>query len=220
MFKYAAAALVAGTILAPAAASAQDAAPFTGFRVEALAGYDNFRSGEADDGDNTSEDEGDESIDSIAYGIGVGYDFSVGSVSAGIEAEYVDTAAEQDFAETIDGTELLGEIGIGRDLYIGGRLGFTVTPRTLVYAKAGYTNTSIESTFSGVGDSLDFDTNVDGYRLGAGVEQMLGTNAFIKAEYRYSNYSDLQFDDELFADEDLDIDIDRHQVLAGVGFRF
>jgi len=220
MFKYATAALLAGTILLPAAAYAQDRAPFTGPRVEAMTGYDNFRSGEQDDGDNTSEDEGDESIDSIAYGAAVGFDFNAGNLVLGVEGEYSDSAAEQDFNETIDGTEFLGQIGIGRDIYVGGRVGFTAAPRTLIYAKGGYTNTAIESAFTSGGDRIDFDTTVDGWRLGAGVEQMLGQNAYVKAEYRYSNYNGLQFDDDLFGDEDIDIDLDRHQVIAGVGFRF
>jgi outer membrane immunogenic protein len=96
----------------------------------------------------------------------------------------------------------------------------TVTPSTLVYAKGGYTNTKIETAFSGGGDSADFDTSVDGWRLGAGVEQMIGTNVYAKAEYRYSNYNGLKLDDDLFGDEDFDIDLDRHQVLAGIGLRF
>jgi outer membrane immunogenic protein len=95
-----------------------------------------------------------------------------------------------------------------------------VTPSTLLYAKAGYTNLSIENAFTSDSDNVDFDTTVDGYRLGAGIEQMLGRNVYAKAEYRYSNYNGLQFDDDLFGDETLDIDLDRHQVMAGVGVRF
>lgn len=220
MLKYVAAALLAGAAFLPTAASAQDREPFTGPRVEGLVGYDHLRSGEADDGVNTSENEGDESVEGLGYGIGVGFDFSLGGVVVGVEGEYLESAAEQEFGETIDGTEFLGRIEVGRDLYLGGRVGVTVTPRTLVYAKAGYTNTSIDSAFTAGTDSVDFDTSVDGWRLGAGIEQMLGTNAYVKAEYRYSNYNGLQFDDDLFGDEDFDVDLDRHQVVAGVGLRF
>ncbi len=47
-----------------------------------------------------------------------------------------------------------------------------------------------------------------------------------KIEYRYSNYTNLDFSDEFdidnFRSEDFDteIDLDRHQVVVGVGFRF
>ena len=220
MFKFVAGALLAGTAFVSTAAAAQERAPFTGPRVEGIVGYDMLRSGEADDGTNTSENEGDESIDGAAYGIGVGYDFQVGGLVLGVEGEYVDSTGEQEFGETIDGTEFLGTIETGRDLYVGGRVGFTPAPRTLVYGKAGYTNTTIESAFTGGGDNVDFDTSVDGWRLGAGVEQMIGTNVYAKGEYRYSNYNGLSFDDDAFGDEDLDVDLDRHQVMFGVGLRF
>lgn len=221
MLKYVASALLTGTILVSATpALAQDRAPFTGPRVEALVGYDVLRSGEADDGVATTDNAGDESIEGLAYGVGVGFDFDLGGVVLGVEGEYAESEGQQEFDETIDGTAFLGRIETGRDLYVGGRIGFAVTPRTLVYAKAGYTNTSIESAFTSSSDSVDFDTTVDGYRVGAGIEQMLGTNLYLKAEYRYSNYNGLSFDDDLFGDEDVDIDLDRHQVLAGLGFRF
>jgi outer membrane immunogenic protein len=129
-------------------------------------------------------------------------------------------AGEQEFGETIDGTEFLGTIETGRDLYIGGRIGVALAPRTLVYAKGGYTNTTIESAFSGNANSVDFNTSVDGYRVGAGIEQVVANNVYVKGEYRYSNYNGLKLDDDLFGDEDLDIDLDRHQVMFGVGLRF
>jgi outer membrane immunogenic protein len=221
MLKFVSAALLAGTAFASASpAFAQERAPFTGPRVEVLGGYDVLRSGEEEDGVNTSENEGDESIDGASYGIGVGFDVQLGRIVLGVEGEYADSTGKQEFGETIDGTEFLGNVEVGRDLYIGGRIGVPVTPRTLIYAKGGYTNTSIESVYTSSTDSVDFDTSVDGWRIGAGIEQMLGTNLFLKAEYRYSNYNGLKFDDDLFGDEDVDVDLDRHQVTAGIGFRF
>ena len=62
-----------------------------------------------------------------------------------------------------------------------------------------------------VSDSLTLTSDTVDLRLGAGLEQKLGTNTFVKAEYRYSNYKEI---------EDFDIDADRHQVVAGVGIRF
>jgi hypothetical protein len=109
-----------------------------------------------------------------------------------------------------------GRIETGRDIYVGAdRLHRDPPPWS---SEGGYTNTSIESAFTD-GDS-DFDTSVDGYRLGAGIEQMIGTNVYAKGEYRYSNYKGLKLDDDLFGDEDFDIDLDRHQVMFGVGLRF
>jgi outer membrane immunogenic protein len=218
------AALLAGSLATPA--FAQDAGPFTGFRVEGLAGYDVLKSGERDDGVDTSQNNGDESIEGVSYGVGVGYDFDLGSVVAGVEAEYADSSGKQGADETLDGINFSSRVATGRDIYVGGRLGFRATPRTLVYVKGGYTNTSIEAGYETSGDAYEFDTNADGWRLGAGIEQMFGPNMYGKLEYRYSNYNNLDFSDDFDLDGfdaenfDTDIDLDRHQVMAGLGFRF
>ena len=47
--------------------------------------------------------------------------------------------------------------------------------------------------------------NLDGYRLGLGLEQALGANSFAKADYRYSNYEQ---------------DVTKNELLAGFGIRF
>jgi outer membrane immunogenic protein len=224
MRKYIFAALLAGTVAAPAMAQN---APFTGLRAEAIAGYDSLESGEDDDGVQTNGNEGDESTNGVAFGAGVGYDFDLGNLVAGVEGEFTESTGKQDFDETID-APFSGRIEVGRDIYVGGRIGFKVAPTTLLYAKAGYTNTAIEGAFEGqsAGDEFEFDSNVDGYRLGAGIEQVLGSNSYAKVEYRYSNYSNLDFSDDFDLDdlepEDFDtrIDLDRHQIMAGIGFRF
>jgi outer membrane immunogenic protein len=219
--KYIAAALLAGTLGAPA--FAQDAAPFSGFRIEGIAGYDALRSGDdKDDTRDTNSDEGDETINGALYGVGVGYDFNLGSMVVGAEAEYSDSTGKQDFNETID-VPITGRIATGRDLYVGGRIGFPIAPSTLVYGKLGYTNTAIDGAFRSGNESFDLDVNAEGYRLGAGVEQLLGPNAFGKIEYRYSNYGNLETEGRNFFDDGSDlaeIDLDRHQVVVGVGFRF
>ena len=225
MRKILVATLLAGTLTAPA--FAQDASPFTGFRVEGVAGYDVLKSGERDDdGVDSSENDGDESIEGVGYGVGIGYDFDLGSVVAGVEAEYSDSSGEQESDETLDGINFTSGVETGRDIYVGARLGFQAAPATLLYVKGGYTNTSLEAAFGDDTDTVEFDTNVDGWRLGAGVEQLFGPNAYGKVEYRYSNYNNLDFSDNFDLDNfeaenfDTDIDLDRHQVVAAVGFRF
>jgi outer membrane immunogenic protein len=221
MRNYILAALLAGTLTAPA--FAQVGGPFSGFRVEGVAGYDALRSGDdKDDAADTNDDEGDETINGVAYGIGLGYDFDLGSMVVGAEAEYSDSTGKQDFNENID-VPITGRIATGRDLYVGGRIGFPIAPTTLVYGKLGYTNTAIDGAFSGGNKSFDLNLNAEGYRLGAGIEQLLGPNAYGKIEYRYSNYGNLETEGDDFFDDgsDLaDIDLDRHQVLVGLGFRF
>ncbi|MBL7598920.1 porin family protein, partial [Escherichia coli] len=92
-------------------------------------------------------------------------------------------------------------ISTGRDLYVGARVGFTVGGNALIYAKGGYTNGRI----TGETGNVRVSDNLDGFRLGAGVEHAFGQRLYGKVEYRYSNYSQ---------------DVERHQVLAGLGVRF
>jgi len=227
MRKYLLAALLAGSVAAPAYAQpAGEASPFTGFRLEGLAGYGSLGTGEDPDEGVDNDDQSDESIEGANFGVGVGYDFDLGGLVAGVEGEFTESTGKQEADETIDGVNFTSRIETGRDLYVGGRLGFVASPSTLVYGKAGYTNTSLESAIEGNGDRFEFDSNVDGWRLGAGIEQLLGPNAFGKIEYRYSNYNNLDFSDDFdlddFESEDFDteIDLDRHQVMVGFGVRF
>jgi outer membrane immunogenic protein len=220
-----AAALLAGSAATPA--FAQDTGTFTGFRVEGIAGYDILKSGDSDDDNVDSNDNnGDESIEGVAFGAGAGFDFDLGNLVAGVEAEYLESSGEQEFDEAIDGVNFTGGIETGRDIYVGARLGFKATPSTLVYVKGGYTNLSIEGNFGNTGDRFEFDTNADGWRLGAGIEQLFGPNMYGKVEYRYSNYTNLDYSDDFDLDDfeaedfDTDIDLDRHQVVAAVGIRF
>jgi outer membrane immunogenic protein len=62
---------------------------------------------------------------------------------------------------------------------IGARLGTLVTPKTLLYATGGYTQTELEGNLEGT---------ADGYFVGGGLEHMLRDNWTLKLEYRYSEF--------------------------------
>jgi outer membrane immunogenic protein len=191
MRKYILAALLAGTAATPA--MAQEAAPFTGLRAEGIVGYESTE----------FEDEGS---NGVAYGVGVGYDFQMGGAVAGVEAEISDSTVD----ECIDDIDVAGDelcVQSGRDIYVGGRVGGLVTPRTLIYAKAGYVNGRVNVEYDAPGTANDEDdgANLDGVRVGAGAEFALGPNSYTKAEYRYSNY---------------EAGFDKHQGVVGFGFRF
>jgi outer membrane immunogenic protein len=106
---------------------------------------------------------------------------------------------------------------LGRDLYVGGRLGVATEGNLLIYAKAGYTRLSASADYDAAGSSgLDEDEidellededlgRLDGVRVGAGLEASFMTRGLAKIEYRYSNY---------------EADVTRHQVVVGLGIRF
>lgn len=224
MRKYLLAIMMSGTLASPALAQSTEGSPFTGFRVEGLAGYDVLRPGGGDEG---SDGEAD-SIDGLLYGVGVGFDFDLGGVVAGIEGEFSKSTGKQNARDAVEGIDVASSFEVGRDLYIGGRIGFTAGSSTLIYAKGGYTNArvdaSVEFDGAGFGESglAGFETKarVDGFRLGAGIEQLFGPNVYGKLEYRYSNYSSFEVGDDSAGTGNEKIDLDRHQVVVGLGFRF
>lgn len=184
-------------------AVAQDG-PFAGGRVEALVGYDNLKS----DSDGDSEGQ-----DGVTYGAQLGYDFQRGNIVYGIEGEATDaTTSARSYNNFAAGDRFAVEAG--RDLYVGGRIGYMISPVALIYGKAGYTNARVESRYQATttaANELVDKTNLDGFRLGAGLEYKLTPNTFVKGEYRYSNYGDV---------DGYAIDLDRHQLMAGLGLRF
>jgi len=216
--------LAAGSALAaaavPAAANAQSV-PFTGPRVEAIVGYDHNRSGSTVDIDNT--DDLKQSIDGVTFGAGVGFDVAAGSnLRIGAEAEIADSSAKWDNNNSEPNTFNLGRVEAGRDIYVGGRVGFVTSPNTMVYVKGGYTNARFDLLGNDGISDFNRRLDTDGYRVGAGVEYTMGSNSYVKAEYRYSNYSRGEFDFNADTPDSsrFEIDTDRHQVVVGVGMRF
>lgn len=185
--------LMAGAFATPA--FAQTPPSQSGFHVEAIGGYDRASL--------IGENAG-----GIVYGLGAGYDFQSGNAVFGIEGEATDSTADECItALVVAGDSLCARMG--RDFYIGGRAGALVGRNVLLYAKAGYTNARFtlaydDGTSATVNDSSGHG-NLDGVRVGAGVQFGIGSNAFIRTEYRYSNYES---------------GFDRHQVVGAFGFRF
>ncbi|QKR98824.1 porin family protein [Sphingomonas sp. CL5.1] len=198
-----AAAAMGAALATPALAQSQ--APFSGPRVEVLAGWDHLNS---HDGDSDGRD-------GFTYGGAVGYDARIGGNAVlGVEGE-IDGATTKARAYDVVNANDSFRLKAGRDIYVGGRLGYVVSPQAMIYAKAGYTNARFNARyFDGTSTVYEDGRNLDGYRLGAGVEYNLTPTAYIKGEYRYSHYGHMNGIDNY------DPNVDRHQIMAGVGMRF
>ncbi|MFY9351821.1 outer membrane protein [Sphingobium sp.] len=217
MRKLMVAAFLAGaTVAAPALA--QDVnSTFTGPRVEAILGYDHVGAGSDFDNDNGRDDQ---SIDGLLYGVGVGYDVNLGSAVVGVEGEFTDSTAKSDRFDPTDQFGF-GRVSQGRDFYVGARAGILANPATLVYVKGGYTNSKLNVLAGNTNETTDTSFKLDGWRIGGGVERAINANTFAKVEYRYSNYTDGKLDFPNGAtSERFNVDTDRHQVVASVGWRF
>lgn len=196
-------ALATGIAALPATAQSgpSAAAPFTGPRVEALAGYDNLQDG----GDGDSEGR-----DGFLYGGAIGYDVQAGGVVLGAEAELTDsTSRARSYNAFTPGDRF--SVNAGRDIFLGGRVGYVISPLAMIYAKGGYTNARVESRYTAGNTEFRDHTNLDGFRVGAGLEYNITPTAYVKGEYRYSHYGEV---------DGFDIDLDRHQLLGGIGIRF
>lgn len=216
MYKTMTAGLLAAVTFATSA-FAQDKPAFNGPRVEAILGYDHIGAGSSVDTDDGNDDQ---SVGGFLYGIGAGYDVNLGKAVVGAETELSDSTGKSDRHDFTQGFGF-GRVGTGRDIYVGVRAGYLVNPATLLYVKGGYTNARLNILAGDTDEELDQNFDLDGWRVGLGVERALSSNAFAKIEYRYSNYEQAHIN---FADgsssPDFDVDTDRHQVALGFGYRF
>lgn len=180
-------------------AMAQDASQ-SGFYAGALLGYD--RVSISDGTDSVSKD-------GVTYGAALGYDFDLGSAIVGLEAEFSDSGISQDLLVDllVPGDKIT--LSADRDIYVGARAGFKASQQILIYAKAGYTNGRAKLAYD---DNVDFtaseSANLDGYRIGAGVEYAVGKFR-IRGEYRYSDYANYSYQGT-----DTGLGARRHQVVA------
>jgi len=187
------AALVSGLFATPA--FGQDAPAAGGFHIDGIVGYDRPHV----DGVHAN---------GVTYGVGAGYDLQSGRALFGIEGEATNSSADR----CVNGLVIANDetcAGLRRDLYVGGRVSALIGNRTLLYAKAGYTNARARVSYEDgtAATAADFTdhSNLDGIRAGAGVQFGLGEHAYLRTEYRYSNYES---------------GVDRHQVVGALGYRF
>ena len=176
------------TSLAAAPAMAQTNGPFTGPYVATVGGWDRMQANDAHK-------------DGFLYGGQVGYDLGAGKVRLGPVLEV--TGSTQKGCSSNDDT--LSCAKAGRDIFVGGRVGYVASQNALVYLTAGYTNARYSGSVSTDGTTFSDDKDHSGGRIGAGIEYALTKNMFAKTEYRYSRYSN---------------SIGRNQIIGGIGVRF
>lgn len=213
--KYLIAGALALVIAAPAVA--QTVTPVTsGARVEARVGWDRpvLEQTFSDEDGTLSEKEGKSGV---AYGVEAGYDLvTAGPTLLGIYGGIEDSTVKECQVVTVGDRAC---IKAGRNITAGARVGF-VTNRGLVYLKGGYSNGRMIASYEDPAlpaDNFRINGDFDGFHLGAGGEVMMSRNVYAKLEYVYTNYAQERVGDgEAFGS----FDLERHQIVAGVGFRF
>lgn len=177
-------------------ATSAHAEEFVGPRVEATVGWNQLRF----DLQNLPSES--ETNSELGWGFAAGYDVPLGtSLIAGVEAgiSFADDKYSFD-----DGSSRRFYDG-SRDIALMGRLGTRLGSNALAYLAAGYTNYRADESVEIGGVSTTQTVNLDGLRLGGGLEVALTPSTYLKSEYRHSIYED---------------DISRNEILTGIGFRF
>lgn len=195
---------VAALALAVGLGSAASAEPFNGPFVGVQAGWNQ------DDLGTPSTEVGDVAVsrsrDSFSGGVFAGYDYKVSPrVVIGAEAGVQFGADDSIVRDT--GTALV-TVDPKRSLDLTARAGYLVTDNTLLYARGGYTNARVRTSFDGAAGFRSATENRDGWMVGGGVERAISDNVSARLEYRYA---DLSEGDGKF---------DRHQALFGIAYRF
>lgn len=191
--------LAATAVATPAFAQDRDDSA-TGVRVAVITGVDSV------DIEGSEED--------ILYGVTAGYDFDLGGALVGFEAEYADSSVGASDTDVLIAGDRV-EIDAERDLYVGVRLGTSIGDGSIIYAKAGYTNARIGSGYDDGVTLVEFNDDLEGYRVGFGAEFALGKSAFVRGEYRYSDYGELRV-----GGTPTGLDVSRHQGVVGIGYKF
>jgi outer membrane immunogenic protein len=159
----------------------------------------------------------DYQLDSIVLGLDAAFNFgkteieanATGAAGGDISVSGDETAEGEGFGEA----NISSSLELGNSWSIGGRAGFLATESTLIFGSAGYVSTHAElkasfngraeAEASGDGDAsgsaeAGFDISssdsdwLDGYYVGAGIEQLLTSNISLKLEYRYSDLGSIE----------------------------
>lgn len=214
------AAALAAAIAAPAAAQDIVDTP-NGPRIELRVGWDRVDVvAEVHNGSSRSESSTGDS--GITYGGEVGYDMvlsgaSVIGVYAGLSKSTLETCNDLSSGATVIARDCLST---GREIDVGARIGFVTGPNSLVYLKGGYSNgefhRDVRDLTTPTNDFRD-KTRLDGFHLGAGGEVGLTSRAYGKVEYLYTNYA---ANKDMIGQYRFETGVERHHVVAGLGYRF
>ncbi|MDT8758765.1 outer membrane beta-barrel protein [Sphingomonas psychrotolerans] len=199
--------ILAASVAACAIAAQANAqsANFTGPRVQLDAGYDQL---------DANDDYPDlpRHFDTAYLAATLGYDVAI---APGIVA-----GAEVGFGKPLGGSRhvALGSdaltVSPGREWTGAVRLGANVTPSTLLFGTAGYSNAGISAVFDSPGlpggDRTRIEGSKGGFLWGVGAEQAIAGKAFASLAFRSAHYGNYNYQHG----------VKRTQIRLGLGVRF
>jgi outer membrane immunogenic protein len=147
------------------------------------------------------------SIDTDGFLAGgfAGYNYQVGNIVAGAEADIGYSGVEGSNAG------LTSESGVEGSLRA--RLGYVVSPNILLYATAGGAAKDLEVSDGAVSDN----NTMIGWTAGGGADVMVTERVFGRVEYRYTDFGSDTFTTSL---GDADVSDKNHRINFGLGVKF
>lgn len=161
-------------------------------------------------------------------GASLGYDYDFGHMVLGIEGDVelsaIEGAANSEAFFPDDPNRVTFDGNYQASIRL--RLGYKLTPASLVYLTGGYAvfNTDVKvENLSAVGGapSSSYDETFTGYTIGGGFEHMLDQNWSLRGEYRYSNFGEEdQVLRDLVPNTKVSGKVEFHAVRGGLGYKF
>lgn len=154
--------------------------------------------------------------DGVTYGVGAGCDYQTGNFVLGVMGSYDWTNAKDQVEIPIGGGTLVGDMDVQSMWFIGGRVGYLMTPNVLGYALGGYTKVNLDP-LAGANDSIG---DPGGLTVGGGLEVMLPGNWTGRIEYRFTDLGNDTLQWAAAPTAVADVDTNLHQVRLGLTYRF
>ena len=157
----------------------------------------------------------------LSYGVLAGYNYQVGQLMLGVEADFQGWTVGQ-----IRYTAITGDFLTARSKWGGsirGRLGYAAD-HALFYVTGGAAFVSNETSIPSTGISIGGDGTRVGWTVGAGLDYAFMNNWFTGIEYRYSQYQSKSF---VYPIPILNLgivgfkqELSNNQVTARIGYKF
>jgi len=149
-------------------------------------------------------DSAHEDFNGFTLGKFVGYNFMYDNIMIGVEGDITYSWNENHYRAL--GTRY--DVGTDWGGTLRARLGYAFD-NTLVYATGGWSATRafIDSSAG------DGDRTFHGWNVGAGVDWAVWNDWFVRAEYRFTDFGNKNING-------LKVDLDQHQALIGVAYKF
>src|SRR5258707_1333499 len=157
----------------------------------------------------------------LTYGIMAGYNYQVGQLVVGVEADFQGWTVGEIRYTAVTGDFLTAHSKWGGT--IRGRLGYAAD-RALLYVAGGAAFVSNETSIPFTGISIGGDDTRVGWTVGAGLDYAFTNNWFAGVEYRYSQYEAKSF---VYPIPILNLglvgfkqELSNNQVTARIGYKF